>query len=289
MQTSVAAALLLISTVLVSCVFVGSRADITGTSPSNGACLCVTASELNLRNSACGAVSGQLSSGQCQRYAGAKQRCSLSGTSYEFFKLQNGKWSAGIYLRAGSASECGSPTPTPAGGCPRIVSRGEWGARAATSYITISRPIPRVFIHHTESAGCTSQSSCSAAVKSIQNYHIDSKGWADIGYNFLVGEDGNVYEGRGWDRVGAHALRYNPTGLGISMIGSFDSRLPNSAALNAVQRLISCGVSLGKISGSYALHGHRDGVCTDCPGDALYNRIRSWPRFAGQLSVRDGC
>lgn len=72
---------------------------------------------------------------------------------------------------------------------------------------------------------------------------INTTGWADIGYNFLVGEDGNAYEGRGWDRVGAHATNYNSVSLGISVIGSFSSKLPNDAALNVVQKLISCGVS----------------------------------------------
>ena len=30
----------------------------------------------------------------------------------------------------------------------------------------------------------------------------------------MVGEDGNVYEGRGWDQVGAHTYGYNTVGLG---------------------------------------------------------------------------
>ena len=34
---------------------------------------------------------------------------------------------------------------------------------------------------------------------------MDSNGWFDIGYNFIVGEDGNVYEGRGWTKIGAHS------------------------------------------------------------------------------------
>lgn len=44
-----------------------------------------------------------------------------------------------------------------------------------------------------------------------------ASGWDDIGYNFIVGEDGNVYEGRGWDIVGAHAgvNTYNQQSLGI--------------------------------------------------------------------------
>jgi len=116
---------------------------------------------------------------------------------------------------------------------------------------------------------------------------MDSNGWADIGYNFLVGEDGNAYEGRGWDRQGAHAGNWNGVSLGISVIGSFDTKLPNAAALNTVQQLISCGTSLNKVSRTYSLHGHRDGVCTTCPGQSLYDLIKTWPNFGGRLS--GGC
>jgi hypothetical protein len=41
-----------------------------------------------------------------------------------------------------------------------------------------------------------------------------SPGFTDIGYSFVVGEDGNVYEARGWDAVGAHTYGYNDVGLG---------------------------------------------------------------------------
>jgi len=68
-------------------------------------------------------------------------------------------------------------------------------------------------------------------------------GWADIGYNFLVDEDGNVYEGRGWDTVGAHTYGYNRVSIGIGFIGEFSYRTPNSAALDAAKQLISYGVS----------------------------------------------
>jgi N-acetylmuramoyl-L-alanine amidase len=39
-------------------------------------------------------------------------------------------------------------------------------------------------------------------------------GWDDIGYNFLVGEDGNIYEGRGWTQTGAHCIGYNSKSIG---------------------------------------------------------------------------
>ena len=38
--------------------------------------------------------------------------------------------------------------------------------------------------------------------------------WVDIGYSFLVGEDGNIYEGRGWRASGAHCVGYNSKSIG---------------------------------------------------------------------------
>ena len=69
-------------------------------------------------------------------------------------------------------------------------------------------------------------------------------GWSDIGYNFLVGDDGNVYEGRGWDLQGAHVFGHNSRSIGISFIGNFQQRLPSTAARNATKQLIRCGVSM---------------------------------------------
>ncbi|XP_055955983.1 peptidoglycan-recognition protein SC2 isoform X3 [Patella vulgata] len=164
--------------------------------------------------------------------------------------------------------------------CPHIVSRSGWGARAARHVSHLShQPVKYAFIHHGESGSCSSASSCAAIVRSYQNYHMDTHGWSDIGYSFLVGEDGNAYEGRGWDRVGAHTQGYNSVGLAFCMIGSFDSRVPNAAAIATVKRMIACGVSKGKISQSYVLRGHRDMGSTSCPGQALYNLIRTWPHY----------
>jgi N-acetylmuramoyl-L-alanine amidase len=50
---------------------------------------------------------------------------------------------------------------------------------------------------------------------------MDTNKWDDIGYNFVVGEDGNVYEGRGWNAVDSHAVPYNRNSIGICIIGDF--------------------------------------------------------------------
>lgn len=61
-----------------------------------------------------------------------------------------------------------------------------------------------MIIAHTATENCTSQAECTFRVRLIQTFHIESKNFSDIGYNFLVGGDGSAYEGRGWNKQGAH-------------------------------------------------------------------------------------
>ena len=114
-------------------------------------------------------------------------------------------------------------------------------------------------------------------IVSVVNLNL---GWSDIEYNFLVGEDGAVYEGRGWNNVGAHTNGYNSQSIGMAVMGNFMCTKPNTAALNAVQNLIQCGVNLGHIISTYRLYGHRDASSSSCPGDALYNEIKTWPHYS---------
>jgi len=67
-------------------------------------------------------------------------------------------------------------------------------------------------------------------------------GWDDVGYSFLVCEDGRVYEGRGWNVRGAHTLGYNQVAIGVCIIGDYQRRLPLPPAVNATQELLACGV-----------------------------------------------
>ena len=60
---------------------------------------------------------------------------------------------------------------------------------------------------------------------------MNHNNWSDIGYNFLVGEDGNIYEGRGWMKRGAHAPDYNSESIGICVIGDFTSKMTRKIPL----------------------------------------------------------
>ncbi|KAF3428666.1 hypothetical protein E2986_14107 [Frieseomelitta varia] len=192
---------------------------------------------------------------------------------------------------------------------PNIISRSQWGARRPSSVRNLAEdPAPFVVIHHSDSDSCITQAICQARVRSFQNHHMNNKNWADIGYNFLVGEDGNVYEGRGWGKHGSHSKPYNSKSIGICIIGNFNriffnnththiyiyfelkflrkfieifaDHNPNAAAVKAVQDLIEYGVSLGKIQENYTLLGHRQTTQTTCPGDSLYQLIQTWPHWS---------
>uniref|UniRef100_A0A8C0H7D3 Peptidoglycan-recognition protein n=1 Tax=Chelonoidis abingdonii TaxID=106734 RepID=A0A8C0H7D3_CHEAB len=174
---------------------------------------------------------------------------------------------------AGDTAQPGDPR------CPTIISRRQWGARPPRIRVPLKTPVSFVIIHHTEGNRCTSQASCSREVKGIQNYHMNTQRWPDIGYNFLIGGDGRVYEGRGWRTVGAHAYGWSHRSLGFSFLGNFSNRIPSAAALNAAKSLIQCAVKRGFLKRSYTLKGHRNMNPTSCPGNALYRVISKWPRF----------
>jgi len=57
-------------------------------------------------------------------------------------------------------------------------------------------------------------------------------------------------------------------------------KTPKSAAVDAVNNLISSGVKTGKIKSDYKLLGHRQTWQTACPGNSLYTMIQSWPHWS---------
>lgn len=124
-----------------------------------------------------------------------------------------------------------------------------------------------------------SKDGCKSKVRIIQTFHMGNSGFSDIGYNFLIGGDGNSYEGRGWDFQGAHTAGHNKGSIGIAFIGLFDKTAPPENQLNAAKKLIEEGVRLGKLAADYKLYGQRQFRNVLSPGDALYKIIQEWPQW----------
>ncbi|KAG5879651.1 hypothetical protein JTB14_014977 [Gonioctena quinquepunctata] len=156
-----------------------------------------------------------------------------------------------------------------------IIDRQNWGAVSPKSRQNLGRnPPPFVVVHHSETPACETLEKCKQRIRNIQNYHMNNRGWDDIGYNFLIGGDGNIYEGRGWGIRGSHVPKYNARSIGICLIGNFGNTPPPYAQLEALRNLIACAKDIGKITSDYHLIGHRQGKSTDCPGDALFEELK---------------
>ncbi|MBA2455224.1 MAG: N-acetylmuramoyl-L-alanine amidase [Nocardioidaceae bacterium] len=214
---------------------------------------------------------------------------------------------AGSRLRAAAASNGRPITRAPKfPAMPNIVSRKQWGANPKLGdscwdplYGSSAR---MVFIHHTVNSNDYSRSDGPAIMRSIHAYHTQSRGWCDIGYNFLVDRYGTIYEGRrGGMRLpvrGAHAGDYNTNSVGISMIGNFDEAEVPRGMKNALVRLVGwrLGTSYAPALGGLRLNGtrfhriagHRDAMSTTCPGRYGYDWLpRLRHRVADYLSRFD--
>ncbi|KAH8270085.1 hypothetical protein KR018_003805 [Drosophila ironensis] len=165
-----------------------------------------------------------------------------------------------------------------------MVKVADWGGKPAKQQLGEQKlPVHRVVISHTAAEGCESTEVCSARVRVVQSFHMDSWGWDHIGYNFLVGGDGRIYEGRGWDYVGAHTKGYNVDSIGVSFIGTFTKTKPNKRQLKACELLIAEGVRLKKLAPDYRLYGHRQLSATESPGEEVYKIIKTWPHWSHEI------
>ncbi|XP_074837346.1 peptidoglycan recognition protein 1-like [Carettochelys insculpta] len=164
--------------------------------------------------------------------------------------------------------------------CFHIVSPGKWGGHPANCSTPLkSVQTGYVVILHTAGSPCKTQAECTQQLVNIQHYHMNGKGWCNIAYNFLIGEDGNVYEGRGWNTEGAHTYGYNDISLGIAFIGDFTGRSPDAAAWRALKQLLHFAVREGYLSSDYLLVAHGDVSNTISPGQPIRSVLKTWPNY----------
>ncbi len=197
-------------------------------------------------------------------------------------------------------------------GAPPLVLREDWGADPSLRGDCYDPPwgttIQGIFVHHTAGSNSYTAADSPAIVRGIYAYHVQSRGWCDIGYNFLVDRYGQIFEGRdgGWRRPirGAHSGEYNVNTAGISVMGNFDAEAPPQLMKDSLVKIASwvLGSHYRDPQGTTSLYssttgapktfnviaGHRDSMSTSCPGEVVYqwlptmrqrvaNRIGSTP------------
>ncbi len=151
-----------------------------------------------------------------------------------------------------------------------VVTRSAWGARNPSAVCGSDHTPRLITIHHTVTP--TSESNVPARMRQIQAYHIDSNGWCDIGYHFLVGQDGRVYQGRSSEeRTGSHVGGANTNNVGVSYIGTYTTDIPIDSMFAAGGQIVRwLSDTFGIARNRQNIKGHREQGSTACPGNALY-------------------
>ena len=204
------------------------------------------------------------------------------------------------------AGAAGSPAPFP------IQPRSAWNVRTTSTSTTSA--LKMAVVHHTASSNDYAASQVPAILRSMQAFHMDTNGWSDIAYNFLVDRFGTIWEGRGGGMgnavIGAHAMGFNTGSVGVSVIGNFVGVGPPAAALEAVSRVVgwrletygvnplaasnftsggSTSIPAGQVVYRANVMGHRDVGATSCPGSiydslqSIRNRARNWYDWTASL------
>ena len=124
--------------------------------------------------------------------------------------------------------------------------------------------------------------STSAKVAEIRRWHVEDRGWSDIGYHFLIDRDGTVAKGRSITRDGAHVRGRNAGTIGISLFGGHGSNENDQFSDNftpeqdrALRQLIS---DLHKEYGPVLVTGHNEYAAKACPGFTVHEWMQSSKR-----------
>jgi len=171
----------------------------------------------------------------------------------------------------------------------------EWGEKLSWP-IQKSDYVHAIIVHHTDSE----YEDSFEWMRDIYRFHSLGRQWWDIGYNYIIGYDGEIFEWRKWwdYSVWAHAKWNNISTVGISVMWNYHEKPINSLQYTSLERLIQelaikYGIDLSKnyyynmdCSGAACntfplethlhntLSGHRHAGHTHCPWDELYSQMQ---------------
>lgn len=147
---------------------------------------------------------------------------------------------------------------------------------------------PRVsllVVHHTAIQVTGDERPSVERVRALYAYHAQNRGWGDIGYHYLLDEEGQIYEGRaGGDYVvGGHVYCSNVGTIGIALLGNFEVEQPTQVQMQSLQWLLDTLARQYSIDLEQqvtfhgkrlqAIVGHREIVSTDCPGYYVWETL----------------
>ncbi|MEJ7654693.1 MAG: peptidoglycan recognition family protein [Chloroflexia bacterium] len=130
---------------------------------------------------------------------------------------------------------------------PAVVSRAGWGADESLRFDADGQEIwPKEYLQVTKAVlhdtiTANNDPNPARTMRSIYYYHAVTRGWGDIGYNYLIDEQGDIYEGRvgGENSVAGHVRCYNFGTVGIAALGDHAKVRPSEAMMTSFKKIIA--------------------------------------------------
>ena len=153
----------------------------------------------------------------------------------------------------------------------KIASRKSWGARTARPRTKQSdSQIREFFLHHPadphDLSHIDTDKEHDAYMRAIQDFHMDTRGWADFAYSFAVFQDGAVYRGRGRNYVPAAQLGHNTGTIAVLCVVG-DREKPTDHLYSSLVRLKNRMDS--EVGRDLRARAHSDVFATECPGSQI--------------------
>lgn len=151
----------------------------------------------------------------------------------------------------------------------KIISRDNWGAKPNKTKFSKLGEVKGLVVHWSAYPVAVGNQAEMDQCKTIQRLHQEDRGWNDVAYNFLVGDTGQIYEGRGFGNRSAaqggnnrQEINYNNKHyVAVCWLGgSKPTDQPSAEARAAISWLYE------QVGGE--LRPHSSFKQTDCPGDA---------------------
>jgi len=173
---------------------------------------------------------------------------------------------------------------------PAVVSRVGWGSpdgegsRAAPYYY----PVNHMVVHHTADSNTLlgGEKIWADRVRAEWSFHTYTRGWGDVGYNYLIDPNGVIYEGRagGDDAVAFHDTA-NYGSMGVVLIGTYATVPPTSAAQDGLVRVLAWKAAQKHIDPLGSSYYYGCAISSYC---APFNPGAIVPNIAGHRQVTPG-
>lgn len=119
------------------------------------------------------------------------------------------------------------------------------------------RNLDKIIIHMSETPAAMD-----IGIDTIRQWHVQERGFSDVGYHYVIKRDGTIEYGRPLDQAGAHCYGQNAHSIGICYVGGKGGDNRTDLQIEAMHRLVR---SLIMVFGLMTVHGHDEFSDKACP------------------------